>query len=220
MRAALQLRQSQRPRPAGSGIPWQICTASQCPSGVLLGVEALAHSCLDLIDQRPGRSAEFLAESYRLTLRGHNERQRFAAMFAKDREMRIQGADVVPIEQFRHPNNAGIGERHRRIPVLFAEPAHSLEMIVQLKSDLQRAVFQQAQQRILCGRQWGEQKHGLRQDRLTYQQRCVEITHLINRPSVMPVASIQIRQQRSGINDCRSSHVQTLPCVLGWSPSH
>ena len=47
---------------------------------------------------REGEFPETKPPGYRLILRGHTERQRFASVFAIDGKIRIQGADVVPLD--------------------------------------------------------------------------------------------------------------------------
>ena len=46
---------------------------------------------------------------------GMNQRKRHAAVFAVDRKIRIERKHVVPVVDFGHADDAGIGQRHRII---------------------------------------------------------------------------------------------------------
>ena len=53
----------------------------------------------------------------RLTLRWMNELKRNAARFAIDCEIGIERTHGVTLVDLRHPHDAGIGERHRSVPI-------------------------------------------------------------------------------------------------------
>jgi hypothetical protein len=69
-----------------------------------------------------------------------DERQRRSAMFSIDQEIGIQRQDGMTIMDFRHTNDACIGQGHRRIPVFLKQFAQCTDMLIDPECDAQRPV--------------------------------------------------------------------------------
>ena len=78
------------------------------------------------------------------------ERECNPAMIAIDREIGVECQDGVGYIDFSHPHNTGIGQRHRPVPIFLMQLAQGRDMFVDAKRDLQRTIFDEPKQRILC----------------------------------------------------------------------
>ena len=67
-----------------------------------------------------------------LGLRRVDERQRRPAMLSIDQEIGVERQDGMPIMDFRHPDDAGVGQRHRRVPVFLDQFAQRADMLEHL----------------------------------------------------------------------------------------
>jgi len=145
-----------------------------------------------------------------LSVRRVNECERNSTMFAIDREIGIERQYGVSLIDFGHPNDTRIGERHRSVPIFLMQFAKSGDMLVDAERDPERAIFEKAEQRILCPREAREQMHRLGQHWFTHEKWRVQFFDPIGCPTVMPFRPVEKGNQRPRINDCGGHRDQNL----------
>ena len=136
-----------------------------------------------------------------LLCRREDERQRRSAMFSIDQEIGVQRQDGMPIMDFRHTNDACIGERHRRVPVFLQQLAQRADMLIDPECDAQRSMLDKLQdgnRRLWVTR---EQVHRFGEHRLTDEERRIELLEALRDPAVVLFRPVEKRDQRSRIND-------------------
>lgn len=75
--------------------------------------------------------------------------KRCAAVLPADQEIRIQSQGGVPIMNFGHPYDAGIGERHRRVPIFLQQLAKLGEMLFDAKRNAECTVREEIEKNLL-----------------------------------------------------------------------
>ena len=110
-----------------------------------------------------------------LPCRRVDERQRGSAVFSIDQEIGIQRQDGMPIMDFRHTNDACIGQRHRRVPVFLKQFAQCTDMLIDPECDAHRPILDELKNSVR--RLWvtREQVHRFGEYRLADEERCVEL---------------------------------------------
>jgi len=106
-----------------------------------------------------------------LFLCGEKERKRLMAMFTVDHEIGIERQHRILIVNFRHPYNAGVGERHWPISIFLMQLAKGGNVLIDAERDPKRAIFKKLEQSILSSGKFGEQMHRFRQNWFTHEQR-------------------------------------------------
>ena len=93
------------------------------------------------------------------------------AMFTVDHEIGIERQHRILIVNFRHPYNAGVGERHWLISIFLMQFAKGVDVLIDAERDPERTIFKKLEQSILSSGEPGEQMHRFRQNWFTHEQR-------------------------------------------------
>ena len=79
-------------------------------------------------------------------MRGINEPQWDPLVLSINQKVGIQCQNSMPVMNFRHPNNAGVCQRHRNVFVLPKKLADLCDLLLNLESDAKRAVLDELQE--------------------------------------------------------------------------
>ncbi len=124
-------------------------------------------------------------------------------MLSIDEEIGIERQDEMPTVDFRHANDAGVRQRHRRVPVFLHQSAQCAEMLLDLECNPKRAILDELQDCILRLRVTREQTHRFGEHRLADEERRVELVEALRDPAVAPLRPVEEGDQRPNVNDGR-----------------
>jgi hypothetical protein len=132
-------------------------------------------------------------------------------------EVAVRGEHLRLVGQFRHANEAGIGDTHRPIAVLPQQAKDIGSVIGDRKVEPDQIAFDELQHWIDIGAISLQQEHRFRHHRLARPERIGERLPALDRPRVVPVAAVQVRHERTGV-DQHSSRGHTLSASASRYP--
>ena len=113
----------------------------------------------------------------------------------------IQRQNKMLIIDFRHTDDARIGQRHWNVTVFPEKLMQRIDMLVDPECQTKCAVRDESEQGVLRSGITREQIHRLGQHWFADEERCIKFVDAVRDPSVMLFRSIEKSDERSSVND-------------------
>lgn len=123
--------------------------------------------------------------------------KRRAVVLSIDEKIGIQRQNGVARMNFRHSDNAGVGQRHGRVPIFSHQLAQFADILVNAERHAKRPILNELKHRVLRFWETGEQMHRFGKHWFANQERRVELLDALGHPMMAPFGAVEKSSDRS-----------------------